>query len=1226
MRLTAPTLRAACGRFARLALVFALASAVPLARPDSTEASSTFTIAGRGWGHGIGLSQWGARGFAEVAGYNHEQIIKHYFQGTTLAETGPKTLTVNLDAARGNRESWVVRAGIAGRRLVVNGVTAPADSSYRFLASGSSVEVRDATTGALWRTFSGPVRVAQGGPLVEYTEETNPLLSYSGAWTTGSASTHSGGTYRYASTAGASVTVRFRGTSVAWVGPKAPSYGRAEVFVDGVSRGVVSQYASAVSYQQTIWSISGLPEGEHTLLIRATGTKDSASSGTIIVVDAFDVRGAAASVRDAALLQVVSASGPFDRTHVRYRGVFRIQPESGRVRLLNEVDAESYLYGVVPREMPSSWHMEALKAQAVAARSYAYTETRSELYCTVYSQVYNGHSAGADRTNTTMHEAARTNTAVNATWRQVARYGSSTVRAFFFASSGGHTANVEDVWGGSPQPYLRGVPDPYEASVAPATGAPWAASWGAPVTYSGAALANELRLSSPVIQAVPSIAPSGHVRSVTITMADGTRTTLTGDAFRSRLRMRSTVFTINGDSALSPPGYETYATFEQNDGRIAYAGRWITGNGSVHSGGSYTYSNTAGSTITIRFKGTSIAWVGPKSPSYGRAEVFVDGKSRGIVSQYAAATSYQQTIWQVTGLTDAEHTLVIRVTGTKDTGSSGTVIVADAFRVGTAMPPLSPPDLSAVARFQEDDSRIGYAGKWVSAAGVAHSGGAYRYSSAMGATVKVTFTGTSFAWIGPRAASYGQAEIWLDGQLQSVVSQYSPSTALQQTIWSVNGLSKGEHTVVIRVTGTREAASSGDLIVIDAFDVGDETVPDLSGSGAPFTGWAEESDSAVRYVGTWHTGVGSSHSGGGYRYARDADTYAVVEFTGTSIYWVGPKAASYGTAEVYLDGVKQGSVSQYSPTTAYRQTVWSATGLAAGTHTLVIRVTGTREAASSGNTIVLDAFSTERPPRQMTTTTFEENAPEVRLAGRWVAGASSAYSGGGYAYASTSGPTMRMSFTGTSIAWLGPKTAFYGQAEIYLDGVRQATVSQFAPSTMLDQVVWQASDLEDRMHTLTIRSLGTKESSSAGTIIVVDALKATTPSPPDVITVLEENSAGVTRTGTWVLSTNSMFSGRAYAYSRTVGARMSARFTGEAVAIIGPRGPGYGRFEVYVDGIRRGTVSQYAPTVLYQQPLFTVNGLSSAQHTIEVRVSGTKDPASTGTTVVIDGFDIARQR
>ncbi|MBE0417456.1 MAG: hypothetical protein IBX63_06810 [Coriobacteriia bacterium] len=445
-------------------------------------------------------------------------------------------------------------------------------------------------------------------------------------------------------------------------------------------------------------------------------------------------------------------------------------------------------------------------------------------------------------------------------------------------------------------------------------------------------------------------------------------------------------------------------------------------------------------------------------------------------------------------------------------------------------------------------------------------------------------------------------------------------------MWSAKGLPEGEHTVVIRVAGTREPSSSGNLIVIDAFDVANENRPDLSGTGLPFTGWAEESDAAVRYLGAWHPGTSQVHSGGGYTYAYSPDSYAVIEFTGTSIYWIGPKASSYGRADVYLDGVKQGTVSQYAATTAFQQVIWSKTGLSSGTHTLVIHVTGTKQTASSGNIIVLDAFSTDRPPRQLAPAVFEESAPEVREAGSWVRGTSAAYSGGGYTYARTTGSTLRMSFTGTAVAWIGPRTSSYGQADVYLDGVKQGTVSQYASAVSLGQTIWETEGLEDRFHTLTIRVLGTAEPASSGKIIVVDALRVLAPTPTDAITILEETSSGVTRTGTWVLASNSLFSGRGYAYSRTAGSRMTARFTGEAVTIIGPKGPGYGRFDVYVDGVKRGTVSQYAIGLIHQQPLYTVTGLAPGQHTVQVRVLNTKDAASAGTTVVIDVFDAARQR
>jgi stage II sporulation protein D len=142
-----------------------------------------------------------------------------------------------------------------------------------------------------------------------------------------------------------------------------------------------------------------------------------------------------------------------------YRGALEIRPSSvpGRLNAINAVDTESYLRGVVAEESPSSWPIEALRAQAVAARSYALTTGVGgdgfDAYDDTRSQVYGGIAA----------ETARTDTAVTSTAGQVVQYNGKTIEAFFMSTSGGYTENVENVFGGSPEPYLRGVPDPNEA-------------------------------------------------------------------------------------------------------------------------------------------------------------------------------------------------------------------------------------------------------------------------------------------------------------------------------------------------------------------------------------------------------------------------------------------------------------------------------------------------------------------------------------------------------------------------------------------------------------------------------------------------------------------------------------------------------------------------------------------------------------------------------------------
>jgi stage II sporulation protein D len=125
------------------------------------------------------------------------------------------------------------------------------------------------------------------------------------------------------------------------------------------------------------------------------------------------------------------------------------------------VPLENYVAGVVSRESPSSWPIEALKAQAVAARTYAVTTSKAgdgfDQYADTRSQVYGGVAA----------ETASSNEAVAATRGQVVTYDGRPVVTYFFSTSGGRTEDVEYSFIGSdPKPWLKSVKDPYD-SVSP---------------------------------------------------------------------------------------------------------------------------------------------------------------------------------------------------------------------------------------------------------------------------------------------------------------------------------------------------------------------------------------------------------------------------------------------------------------------------------------------------------------------------------------------------------------------------------------------------------------------------------------------------------------------------------------------------------------------------------------------------------------------------------------
>jgi stage II sporulation protein D len=142
----------------------------------------------------------------------------------------------------------------------------------------------------------------------------------------------------------------------------------------------------------------------------------------------------------------------------RYRGTLEIRSGSG-LMAVNALALDDYVRGVISAEEPSSWPIEGLKAQAVAARSYALTTDRGraafDQYPDTRSQVYRGVAG----------ETRATDAAVKATKRQVVTYRGRIATTYFFSSSGGHTENIENVWPGSNrEAYLRGVDDPYDGS------------------------------------------------------------------------------------------------------------------------------------------------------------------------------------------------------------------------------------------------------------------------------------------------------------------------------------------------------------------------------------------------------------------------------------------------------------------------------------------------------------------------------------------------------------------------------------------------------------------------------------------------------------------------------------------------------------------------------------------------------------------------------------------
>jgi stage II sporulation protein D len=230
------------------------------------------------------------------------------------------------------------------------------------------------------------------------------------------------------------------------------------------------------------------------------------------------------------------ASGTFQLQQRHYRGRLQVRPEGSALQAINHIALETYLPSVVGSEMPPRWPQAALRAQAVAARTYALRQRKPraafDLTATVTSQVYKGVESETDSTRE----------AVASTRGQVLMYRSSLANTVFHSSSGGRTENSGDIWS-QQLPYLVSVPDFDQRSPVH--------QWEKPLPPD---LLRQAFREIGGVQRIDVVATTatGRVRQARVIGPVGTLV-VTGPELRSRLGLRSTQVRFE---VLQPPAYK----------------------------------------------------------------------------------------------------------------------------------------------------------------------------------------------------------------------------------------------------------------------------------------------------------------------------------------------------------------------------------------------------------------------------------------------------------------------------------------------------------------------------------------------------------------------------------------------------------------------------------------------------------------------------------------------
>jgi len=397
-----------------LAIASVVSALALLPAGPATAEPDGFTFYGSGFGHGLGMSQWGSYGLA-LDGWSHQRILSHFYSGTGLrrATDVPPALRIGLTQGRD--------------RIRLEAQDGPVDLRLGGRAAGDTVAT--IPRGETWI-----VRIV-------------------------------GERYRIVDASGESVGEDLGGAST-------------DLFAVFESNG----------------SRVKVPEAYHTY---ARGWIE------------FNIYGCTSRCS---------------------------------MRLILTIDPEEYLYGLA--EVPSSWPMQALEAQAIAARTYALRKARDGQHrpgcnCALYASSYDQVYAGWDKEGGL--DGDRWVRAVDATEGTVVTYRGDEIQAFYMSSSGGFTEDNENVWGGTPIDYLRGVCDPGDYTTSNPS-----ATWE--VTFTAPKLTKQLGLGIGTVTGFSNVARgvSGRIVEATVTGENGTAT-ISGSTLRSALGLRDDRVWINSD-------------------------------------------------------------------------------------------------------------------------------------------------------------------------------------------------------------------------------------------------------------------------------------------------------------------------------------------------------------------------------------------------------------------------------------------------------------------------------------------------------------------------------------------------------------------------------------------------------------------------------------------------------------------------------------------------------
>jgi hypothetical protein len=337
--------------------------------------------------------------------------------------------------------------------------------------------------------------------------------------------------------------------------------------------------------------------------------------------------------------------------------------------------------------------------------------------------------------------------------------------------------------------------------------------------------------------------------------------------------------------------------------------------------------------------------------------------------------------------------------------------------------------------------------------------------------------------------------------------------------------------------------------------------------------------------------------------------------------------------ELQLDGMTGAE-----DTTAPYSATWDTTTAANGAHTLTAVARDATGTLITSAPVTVTVTNTPQPPEPPVAGRVEETDAAVGLSFGWTQSNPNwfAWSGGTAVQSIVAGAQATLTFTGTSVTWIGNRNSYSGIALVKVDGIAVSEVDLFARPEEIHTPVFTVNDLSPGSHMLTIEVTGRKNPGSlgnpgsTGNVVLVDAFDV----PALVVSHLQETDPDVVFTGVWAQADDTIAwsGGGVFTFgdppvggarvSGTPGAKATLAFRGTAISWSGYRGPAAGIALVSLDGGLANEVDTYSPTEKIQDIVFTKTGLTDTIHTLTIEATGRKNAASTGAQIVVDAFDV----